>query len=406
MIAEDPVRGDVFSDAAGVEDIRAAFERLDRYIRHEGFAGWDPFDGLNSRLFQATPLRHWPLARLALLQACKRSPINFRPLLGVPKGKNNKGLGLVLSALVRAERAGLADDARELCNGFLDFLDARQARGFSGACWGYNFDWQSRAFFIPKLQPTVVATTFVANGLLDMDEAWGVPRAFDLARSACEFILRDLHRHFEGDALCFSYSPHDYSRVYNASLLGARLLARVGAKTNDREMVELAAAAVLFAISRQRPDGAWAYGDLPFHAWVDSFHTGFNLDCLDDYRRLTGDETPNAAIDKGFAYFRDHFFEDDGAPRYYDTATYPIDGHTPAQAILTLLRFGDRDQALKVARWTIHHMQSPSGYFYYQKRRGYTVRIAYMRWVQQWLYFALAELLDKTSTPGKCATPV
>ena len=37
--------------------------------------------------------------------------------------------------------------------------------GYSGACWGYNFDWQARAFFQPKFTPTVVATTFIAEAL-------------------------------------------------------------------------------------------------------------------------------------------------------------------------------------------------------------------------------------------------
>ena len=37
---------------------------------------------------------------------------------------------------------------------------------YSGACWGYNFDWQARRFFISKdYTPTVVATTFCVEAL-------------------------------------------------------------------------------------------------------------------------------------------------------------------------------------------------------------------------------------------------
>ena len=46
----------------------------------EGFAGHDPFDGLNSVLFQLTPLKHIQTARLAWLQMVKRSPVDLRAL--------------------------------------------------------------------------------------------------------------------------------------------------------------------------------------------------------------------------------------------------------------------------------------------------------------------------------------
>ena len=38
---------------------------------------------------------------------------------------------------------------------------------YSGACWGYNFDWQARRLFLfPKDTPTVVATSFAVTALL------------------------------------------------------------------------------------------------------------------------------------------------------------------------------------------------------------------------------------------------
>ena len=34
------------------------------------------------------------------------------------------------------------------------------------------------------------------------------------------------------------------------------------------------------------------------------------------------------------------------------------------------------------------------GFFYYQKRRFYTVKKPYMRWSQAWMLYALARLLE------------
>ena len=70
--------------------------KLKNFCEKEEYKGWDPYDGLNSKIFRALPLKHWDLARLAWIQGFKRSPINFRKLLLVPKQHNAKGIGLFL----------------------------------------------------------------------------------------------------------------------------------------------------------------------------------------------------------------------------------------------------------------------------------------------------------------------
>ena len=61
-------------------NLEQAFADLFAWCRERDFAGYDPFDGLNSRLFRATPLKHSRAARLAWTQLFKRSPINLRSL--------------------------------------------------------------------------------------------------------------------------------------------------------------------------------------------------------------------------------------------------------------------------------------------------------------------------------------
>ena len=68
-------------------------------------------------------------------------------------------------------------------------------------------------------------------------------------------------------------------------------------------------------------------------------------------------------------------------------------------SIVTFLELGDLDSkasklAEDVARWTIRNLRDEQGFFYYQKRRFYTVRKPYMRWSQAWMLYALARLLE------------
>ena len=75
-----------------------SFKKLKSYCEKEQFKGWDPYDGLNSKVFQALPfLKKSALCRLIVIQGFKRCPFNLRRIAMVPKQHNAKGIGLFLS---------------------------------------------------------------------------------------------------------------------------------------------------------------------------------------------------------------------------------------------------------------------------------------------------------------------
>src|ERR1035437_2281762 len=84
--------------------LEATLSKLLAYCRTNGWAGHDPYDALNSRVFKALPFLNSRLPRLVLTQALKRSPIDVRRLLLVPKTQNPKALALFLSALLRLSK--------------------------------------------------------------------------------------------------------------------------------------------------------------------------------------------------------------------------------------------------------------------------------------------------------------
>src|SRR5436190_8921127 len=106
----------------GTEGIDEAFDRLLAHGDRAGWAGYDPYDALRSPVVRALALgARWP--RIAWIQLVKRSPVNLRPLLLVPKGVNSKGLGLVARALVYEARAR-GTDRRDKVARLLARLDA------------------------------------------------------------------------------------------------------------------------------------------------------------------------------------------------------------------------------------------------------------------------------------------
>lgn len=385
--------------------VEEAFSRLISYCNSEGFKGFDPYDGLNSTLFKSVPgAAKSRLARLVWIQGFKKSPVNLRPLTGIKKEYNPKALGLFLSGYAALYKVDPQKEFLDKIYYFIDLIGKTSTRGYSGACWGYNFDWESRAFFLKKYSPTVVVSSFVANALLDAFGILSDTKLLETARSTCDFILKDLNRTYdEKGNFIFSYSKNDSSSVYNASLLGSRLLARVYSLTGESLLKEEAGKSVEYVCDRQRDDGSWTYGKLSFHQWVDNFHTGYNLECISDYMKFTGDRNYTGIIQKGFQYYKETFFTAEGASKYFNTKKYPVDIHSPAQFVITVCKLGklneNREILDKVLDWTINNMQSSRGYFYYQIWKYYKIKISYMRWSQAWMFYALSTYLLNIRTP-------
>jgi uncharacterized protein YyaL (SSP411 family) len=381
------------------EIVRSSLAALEQFCEAEEYKGWDPYDGLNSYLFKSLPfISKNRLIRLGWIQFFKRSPINFRKIAFVKKEFNSKGLGLFLTGYCNLYSVEQKPQYLEKIDYFSKKLLQLQSVNYNGSCWGYNFDWQARAFFQPKNTPTVVASAFVANALLNAFEITKIPQLLNTASSTCNFILKDLNRTYSKQGnFCFSYSPLDKTAVFNASLLASQLLARVYSFTGEKKLIDEAKKSVQFCCDHQQENGAWAYGTLPFHQWIDNFHTGYNIESIADYMKYAEDNAYCKNVKKGFDYYIHTFFTKEGIPKYYNNSTYPIDIHASAELIITLVKLNQFDVHKKTAdavlRWTINNMQSPEGYFYYQKNRFFSSKIPYMRWAQAWMFYALSTYL-------------
>jgi hypothetical protein len=390
-------------------EFSTSFKKLHNSLKENNYKGYDPYDGLNSKLFQVTPLKYSAYARLAWIQLFKRNPVNLRKLFLVPKEYNPKALGLFLtgySNLYKIAQTGNStfvteDEILDTINFLADQLINLQSEGYSGACWGYNFDWQARGgLYFPKGTPNVVATTFAVYGLLDAAQVLEDEKIKGTAVTAADFVINDLSRTQKEEGFLFSYAPKfGNNTVYNASLLASKLLARIYSFTKEEDYLKTSHQSVLACCNAQNDNGSWRYGELPIQDWIDSFHTGFNLEALYDYQKYTQDDSFQDNFEIGLKYYIENFFLEDGTPKYYNDSVYPIDIHSPAQFVITMAKCNrlanHYDLIKKVMSWTCKNMQDEKGYFYYQVKKLYTNKISYMRWSQAWMFCALSYYLRK-----------
>lgn len=394
-----PQKKDVI-DTLSLENLKTTTLSLLAYCRANEWQGHDPYDALNSRVLRLLPFIDSRIPRLALTQLLKRSPINFRSLLLVPKTSNPKGLALSLAALLRLSKIGLLDE-EDLIERMVEQLMALRSPNTPYWCWGYSFPWQGRTVLVPKGAPNLVCTTFVANALLDLYEINQESRCLSMATSAAEYILRDLYWTEGNSTAGFSYPlPGLQARVHNANFLGAALFHRIYRQSGDRKFLEPALKVAKYSASKQHEDGSWDYGELANQRWVDNFHTGYNLCALRSLGQCADTSEFEPHINRGFKFYLKHFFREDGAPKYFHDRVYPIDIHSVAQSIITLVSLKDLDEssvelADSVYQWAMNHMWDERGYFYYQIHPYWKNKLSYMRWSQAWMLLALSILLER-----------
>jgi len=390
---------------------RIAGEILQWAVQRD-FRGTDPFDGLNSRLL-APLLKRSRFLRLATIQAVKRSPFNLRPILGVPEGYNPKGLALFLSGLGISKGRGKACDTSPCTR--LEQMILSLASGPDGApafsedrrirtditpeeaeqagviAWGYNFPWQSRAFLQPAWYPTAVCSSFILDALRDSQSGFYPV----VARKLASFINDSLNIHEDGGGVCFSYSPRDNTRVYNASLFAAKILVQAAQFVEEplgARFEELAVEACRYVAGRQRSNGSWVYGEADHWQWVDNLHTGFVLETMQFISEAVGTDDFGESLHRGLNYYMNGLFTKDGDAKYLDDSLYPLDPHCYAQGAITMIRMNEPVLAERILSRAIEQIWDEKGKGFFRKYgRHSRDGLIHLRWNQGWMFRALQE---------------
>ncbi len=360
------------------------------------FAGYDPFDGLNSYFFNLLPKLKKGILGLAWIQFHKRSPINLRPLFAIPKKRNPKGIGLFILGLLEDYRRTGDSQYLDISIELGDWLLSQQSdpTQWHHACWGYHFDWNARAFFVPKGKPNIITTIYVSQALYQLGQITGNNKYTNPSLDSAHFIVNTLY--CKNDAReFFAYIPGETAFVHNASLWGAAWVGFVANVTNNDKYKELALTVARQSVNEQAEDGSWVYGSRHHHQFIDGFHTGYNLEALHVLRTALDTPEFDAVIDKGLQFYKSHLIEEDGTAKYYHTNRYPLDMHCVSQAVFTLLKVSgtdeDKDLVDKIISKSIDTLYLPEKQrFVYQKNKYFTNKVNYIRWTQAWVYYSFA----------------
>jgi hypothetical protein len=397
------------------EDVRYLFHSismLDAWIERNGWAGYDPYDVLDTDLLlylqrgSSLPLK--VLRRIFYLYI-ENYPGMARKILGIKKQINAKGMGLLAKGYLNLYQATDEESYKKKALQCLAWLKENPSSGYHGLCWGYPFDWQTKVF-IPKGTPSAVVTSVVGDAFWRAYEVFGDRSYLKYCESICEFFLADLNiDSIDNDAICFSYTPVDNFHVHNANLFAAEFLARVGKEVKRKIFVEMGIMAANYALREQNPDGSLFYWGRVQNDYcpnsLDHYHSGFEIRMLYGMWKVTDEARYLDAAKKYYIFYLKHFVIKKGdavIPKMTPLSLYPVDIHSCAEAMLcnaTLSNTFEEARALirGLSSWIIPKMQTEEGYYIYliHKYIGFErkINIPYMRWGQGWMLLALSECL-------------
>lgn len=320
--------------------IQESLCKLLDYISENEFKGYDPYDTLNSWI----PFRkiHRLLPAYAI-QAGKYNPINIRSILGIAKGLNPKGMGLLLKSYSMLYQQEGKEKYFENAKLIFNWLKANHSQCNSGVGWGYNFDWATPGDYLPAYTPSVVVTSFVVDGIWEYYQVTQDPDAASLIRRAADWIREEIPARQFAEGISYAYTTQSKGACYNASLLAAEVLAKSDWLCGTNHHTGNVNKAIDFVLSKQKPEGEWCYSYDPDSGnerkQID-FHQGFILMSLKNLNELLPEPRTGVskAIALGVQYYKEKQFYDNGQSLWRIPKKWPVDIHNQSQGIITFCR--------------------------------------------------------------------
>src|SRR6185369_14446137 len=191
-------------------DLHAVDGVLDRsldWARRRKYSGYTRRDALESAVLRA--LLGWSRpSRVLAGELVLRSPVNLRPLLGIPRRRHPLGIALFARAyLFRYQTLGDPADRSEAIT-LLDGLCAEGSRSYGGLAWGYRHRLQDAGFYTPGCFPNRVVTSFVTETLVHGHRVLGSADLLQASVGAAEFLLEAPRLLYDdGRSRCLSEVP-------------------------------------------------------------------------------------------------------------------------------------------------------------------------------------------------------
>ena len=392
-----------------IKNIEISLKKFENWFNNYGDKSYDRMDFWSSnigiigkKIFYKNKLLGAPFAILGLLLE------NFFPRIQNKfSNKHREVIGDAHFAMSYLNLFQIHKDYNQLkrAEHFLMCMKEYSTKGYSGYCWGYNFGWQIPSGFWKPRIPIITTTPYAFWAFKKHYEITNSSESRKIALSIAKFAYEDLkEKKMPNGTYCSSYSPISKDIVINANSYRAAVLLEAYKINKDERYRYAAIRNIDFILSYQGEKGEWYYeAKPPKNNFIDNFHTCFVLRNLFQCYLINKDERILNAVKKGYQYYRDHLFFNNGRPKHFSKAKYAklrkYEMYDYAEGIklgILLKDFipGAYEKSKDLAKDLVENFQTKNGYFLTRVTSlGTKHNVPYLRWPQSQLFYSLTSLL-------------
>jgi hypothetical protein len=371
------------------DNLEENIKKCIQYLEKTNYKSYDVFDTLNSPFLDRL-LKDKIFLRRVAIQLNAKSPINFRPLIGVKRTVQTKTISDLLSIYSMLFKRTGKEEYRIKAKEIYKLLWERRIQIEDGFGWGLNFPYTTRFTNAGKYTPNLYNTINATHSILDYYETFHTIEINEIINGVLFFVLNYLGIVDEDDTTSWlRYYPKQTGMpTPNVNATSASLFVRINSlmqNTIDRKLINKL---LTYVKKSQNEDGSWYYTTTPNGKWIDGFHTGFILESLALIKAIDPSYDTSNALAKGSDYFLTDLIDKNNIPKYFNTRTYPIESQNCAQCIQTvakLIIYDDQNFQQKlqdIISVVKNNLYDQKGYFYHKKEKFYSCKHYYARWSQ------------------------
>lgn len=289
-----------------------------------------------------------------------------------------------------------------LANKLLEELLRYYTRVKNGIGWGYPYIWPTQGRIFQKGEPVITVTPYVFEAFLKMHQITKNDKFIYPIEEITKFVAYDINEEeITPEISSSSYGPFDNGKVVNAICYRAATLLKAYNFFNNEKLKKIAVKNINFVLKEQQKDGSWYYAS--DSRFIDNFHTCFILNKLTESYLILKDHEILETIKSGYKFYIKNFIRKDNTLIHFYKSRFPkfrrIEMYDYAEGIslgvlLKDIIEGAFEFSKFLANYLIDNFQLDEGYFITRiSTLGTKNKIAYLRWPQAQLFYALTNLL-------------
>jgi len=292
-------------------------ELLEKYCITNDLSCYDPYDIWKTSLGGRIKATFYENRYLALIPASLLTIIdlslNNRLRLFYQKQEYPIVRAYAIQILLNLYKEENNPKYKEAIESHLDWLIANSCKGYSGYCWGLNFDWPAgKGILYDKNTPFTTHTPYVLESFISYRNIFNSDKYNYVIKSVFDFLQKDVKVLFEDEeSIAFSYGPISDRIVMNSNsylLYSYALFSKF--LTIEKESIDLTIKKLYnFIKTHQREDGSWLYNPFSNESFIDCFHSCFVLKNLIKTGNIVQLDDVNSVIQNGYTFLQKNFYD-------------------------------------------------------------------------------------------------